>query len=142
MKMEHVVEIIRGWPQDGALDRLEPIKSGVSLKNGDFVAKQSDGTVDLSAAAASKKVGVVIQGNGDSASSAAAGRALVLWGNFIARVGASAYAAGAYAPGSIVTAKSGKLALGVEGTDPEYGIVLSVETASATQDAALVILVK
>lgn len=141
MKMEHAVEIVRGWPQDGALDRLESIKAGSTLKNGDFVAKESDGTVALSAAAASKKVGVVIQGNGDSASSAAAGKALVLWGNFIAKVGASAYAAGAYAPGSVVTAKSGKLALDA-GTDPEYGIVLDVVTASATEDAALIILVK
>lgn len=142
MKMEHVVEIVRGWPQDGALDRLESIKTGSTLKNGDFVAKESDGTVALSAVAASKKVGVVIQGNGDSASSAAAGKALVLWGNFIAKVGSSAYAAGAYAPGSIVTAKSGKLALGVDGTDPEYGLVLDVITASATEDAALIVLVK
>lgn len=142
MKMEYVVEIVRGWPQDGALDRQEPIKAGVSLKNGDFVAKQSDGTVDLSAAAANKNVGVVIQGNGDSPSAAASGKALVLWSNYIAKVGAGAYAAGAYAPGTIVTAKSGKLALGVAGTDPELGTVLDVITASATEDAALIILVK
>lgn len=141
MKMESAFEVVRGWPQDGALDRVEPIKSGVTLKNGDVVAKQTDGTVDLVGATASAKVGVVIQGNGDSASAGNVGKALVLWGNYIARVASTAYAAGAYAPGSNVTGKSGKFALDA-GTDPVVGTVLDVIPASATQTESLVILVK
>lgn len=141
MKMEYAFEVVRGWPQDGSLDRVEPIKSGVTLKNGDVVAKQSDGTIDLSGATASNRVGVVIQGNGDSASSTNVSKATVLWGNYIARVASTGYAAGAYVPGSEITAKSGKFALNA-GSDPVVGIVLDVIAASATETASLVILVK
>lgn len=137
MKMEYAFEVIRGWPLDGSLDRVEPIKAGVTLKNGDVVAKQVDGTIDLSGATASNTVGVVVQGNGDSSSSAASGKAVVLWGNYIARVAASAYTAGAFVPGSTLTAKSGKLAL-VTTTDPVVGVVLDV----VSEDDSLVILVK
>lgn len=137
MKMEYALEVLRGWPQDGALDRVEPIKAGVTVKNGDLVAKQSDGTIDLSGASASNKVGVVVQGNGDSASSAAAGKATVLWANYIARFASTTFAAGAYAPGSNVTAKSGKLALDA-GTDPVFGVVLDI----VSEDGSLVVLVR
>ncbi len=137
MKMEFAFEVIRGYPQDGSLDRVEPIKAAVTLKNGDVVAKQTDGTVDLAGATATNKVGVVIQGNGDSASAAASGKAVVLWGNYIARVASTAYAAGAYVPGSEVTAKSGKLAL-VTTTDPVVGFVLEI----VAEDNSLIILVK
>lgn len=137
MKMEFAFEVIRGYPQDGSLDRVEPIKAGSTLKNGDVVAKQTDGTVDLSGASASNKVGVIVQGNGDSSSAAASGKAVVLWGNYIARVASTAYAAGAYVPGSEVTAKSGKLAL-VTTTDPVVGSVLEI----VAEDNSLIILVK
>ncbi|MNK10003.1 hypothetical protein D3C87_280130 [compost metagenome] len=129
MLMERNAEIIRGWPYDGSLDRYEPIKAGSTLVNGDWVAKQSDNTVDKSAAGASNKVGLVIVGNGDSGSAAYAGKAVVLWGNFLAKV--SNYAAGAYAPGSPITVKAGQVALGVEGTDPIVGFVLDVVAAAA-----------
>lgn len=137
MKMEYAFEVIRGWPLDGSLDRVEPIKAGVTLKNGDVIAKQVDGTIDLSGATASGAVGVVVQGNGDSASSAASGKAVVLWGNYIARVSSTAYAAGAYVPGLTVTGKSGKFALNT-GTDPVVGTVLEV----VAEDNSLIILVK
>lgn len=137
MKMEFAFEVIRGWPQDGSLDRVEPIKAGSTLKNGDVVAKQTDGTVDLVGATASNKVGVVIQGNGDSSSAAASGKAVILWGNYIARVASTAYAAGAYVPGSEVTGKSGKLALNA-GSDPVVGSVLEI----VAEDNSLIILVK
>lgn len=138
MKMEYAFEVVRGYPQDGALDRVEPIKAGVTLKCGDVVAKQTDGTVDLSGASASNKVGVVVQGNGDSSSSAQVGKCVVLWSNYIARVASTGYAAGAYVPGSEVTAKSGKFALGVAGTDPVVGSVLEI----VAEDNSLIILVK
>lgn len=141
MKMEYAFEVVRGWPQDGALDRIEPIATGATVKNGDVIAKQADGTVALVGATASNNVGVVVQGNGDSASAAGTGKALVLWGNFIGQFDSTTYAAGAYAPGSTVTAKDGKLALN-GGTDPVFGTVLDVIAGSATQTASLVILVR
>jgi predicted RecA/RadA family phage recombinase len=137
MLMERNAEIIRGWPYDGSLERVEPIKSGVTLQNGDWVAKQSDNTIDKSAAAASNSVGLVIVGNGDSSSSAYSGKAVVLWGNFIASI--SNFAAGSYQPGSPVTVKSGQIALGLAGTDPILGFVLDVVAASSTQTAHITI---
>lgn len=140
MKMEYTAMVRRGWPNEGALDRAEPIKVGATLVNGDWVAKQADGTVDKSGAAASGAVGLVMAGNGDAASAANSGKAVVLWSNFIVQV--SNFAAGAYVPGSPVTAKSGQLALGNGTTDPVVGTVLDVVAAGATDTASLVILVK
>lgn len=140
MKMEYTAMIRRGWPNEGALDRAEPIKAGATLVNGDWVAKQADGTVDKSAAAASAAVGLVISGNGDAASAKNTNLAVVLWSNFIVQT--SNYAAGAYAPGSMVTVKSGQIALGTVGTDPELGRVLDVVAGDANNTASLVILVK
>jgi hypothetical protein len=137
MLMERNAEIIRGWPYDGSLERVEPIKSGVTLQNGDWVAKQSDNTIDKSAAASSNTVGLVIVGNGDSSSSAYSGKAVVLWGNFIASI--SNFAAGSYQPGSPITVKSGQVALGVVGTDQIVGFVLDVVAASSTQTAHITI---
>lgn len=141
MLMERTAEVIRGWPFDGSLDRYEPIKSGSTLVNGDWVVKQSDGTVDKAPAtntsAASVATGMVVVGNGDSGSAAYTGKAVVLWGNFIVRV--SNYAAGAYVPGSPVTAKNGVISLATPGTDQVIGQVLDVVAASSTQTAALVI---
>jgi predicted RecA/RadA family phage recombinase len=62
---------------------------------------------------------------------------VVLWGNFIARV--SNYAAGAYVPGSPVTAKNGVIALATAGTDNTIGYVLDVVAASSSTTANLVI---
>lgn len=135
--MERNAEIIRGWPYDGSLERVEPITTGATLQNGDWVAKQSDNTVNKSGASSSNAVGLVIVGNGDSGSAAYANKAVVLWGNFLAKV--SNYAAGAYAPGSPITVKSGQVALGVVGTDPIVGFVLDVVASSATETAHLTI---
>lgn len=140
MKMEYTAMIRRGWPNEGALDRAEPIQVGATLVNGDWVAKQADGTVAKSAATASNLVGLVVSGNGDAASAANSGKAVVLWSGFI--VDTSNFAAGAYVPGSSVTAKSGQLALGVVGTDPIVGTVLDYVTVSATETAHLTVLVK
>jgi hypothetical protein len=137
MLMERTAEVIRGWPYDGSLDRYEPIKAGSTLVNGDWVQKQSDNTVDKSGATATAAAGLVITGNGDSGSAAYTGKAVVLWGNFIARV--SNYATGSYTPGTPLTVKSGKVAVGVVGTDPIVGYVLDVVAASSTTTANLVI---
>jgi len=140
MKMEYTAMIRRGWPNEGALDRVEPIKAGVTLVNGDWVAKQSDGTVDKVGATATNKAGLVVSGNGDAASAKNTNLAVVLWSGFI--VDTQNYAAGAYVPGSPVTVKNGQLALGVEGTDPIVGSVLDVVATSATETAHLTVLVK
>lgn len=137
MLMERNAEIIRGWPYDGSLERVEPIKSGSTLQNGDWIIKQSDNTVDKVGATASNAVGLVLVGNGDSSSSAYSGKAVVLWGNFLAKI--SNYAAGAYAPGSPITVKNGQVALGVVGTDPIVGFVLDVVASSTTETAHLTI---
>lgn len=141
MKMDYTVQIRRGWPNEGALDRAEPIKAGSTLSNGDWVQKQSDGTVAVSGATASEAVGLVVQGNGDAASAVNSNKAVVLWSGFIADV--SNYDTGAsYVPGSPLTVKSGKITLGVVGTDPIMGRVLDVVTASVTETAHLTIVVK
>lgn len=237
MYMEYVAEILRGFPADGSLDRIEIVKQGSVLVNGDVVEMGSDGTVDKVSATASNRVGLVIRGNGDSGSAANAqarfmtpqpakaitamswsggvlsvtvaghgyakgntviiaggtytgtdangtyiitgitsssvftvalattcgtptltsatatqgsavsssGEALVLWGNYIVKT--KNYAAGAYVPGSQVTAASGKFALD-GGSDPVVGFVLRVQGAvtsnnsGAAQDAHLVIAVR
>lgn len=239
MKMEYTAEILRGWPADGARERTEIVAQGVTLVNGDVVSMQADGTVNKVGATKSKRVGLVIRGNGDSASNANAngrfmtpqpttaitatwsggylvvthtahgfatgnqvtltatagsstfanyagtwtiavvdantykilvanngtittgtaqrtgvstsGKATVLWGNYIARV--SNFTAGAWAPGSPVTAQNGKFAIAAgqanaDGTytvtagntiDPEVGYCLTVQGATANDTAYIVI---
>jgi hypothetical protein len=136
MKMEYNVQIERGWPYDGALDRAEVIKSGVTLSNGDWVEKQSDNTVDLTSSTETNAAGLVIRGNGDSGSGAYTGKATVLWGNFIVR--AKNLTGGAtFVPGGPLTIKSGKLDVAAGG-EPVIGVCLDVIGASATQDACIV----
>lgn len=144
MLMERNFEVVRGWPYDGARDRNEVIKAGSTLVNGDWIVKQSDNTVDKSGATATNVAGVVVIGNGDSASATNANKAVVLWGNFIAKV-ANYDTTATYAPGASLTVKSGKLTVGTVGTDPIIGTVLEVvaaatganpETAHITVDIA------
>jgi len=154
MKMERVAEIIKGWPYDGSLSRAEVIKTGSTLVNGDWVVKQSDGTVDKPAGAvtvADGAVGLVVVGNGDSGSALNSGKAEVLWSGFVVKVSSAGYTAGAYAPGSAVTVNAGKVALGTlpSGTGATYapgdfltGVVLNVVAVSATETAHIVVLVK
>lgn len=68
MKMEYTAEILRGWPADGARERVEIVSQGATLVNGDVVSLQADGTVNKVGATKSKRVGLVIRGNGDSGS--------------------------------------------------------------------------
>lgn len=153
MLMERNAEIIRGWPYDGSLERVEPIKAGSTLQNGDWVTKQTDGTVDKVGATASNAVGLVLVGNGDSSSAAYGNQAVVLWGNFLAKI--SNYAAGSYTQGQALTAKNGVLTgaaapsatgnpvTAVSFGDPIVGFVIDVVAASSSgfnpQTAHLVI---
>lgn len=141
MKMDSVVMIKRGWPNEGALDRAEPITAGATVTLGDWVQKQADGTVNLTGASATNLAGLVVQGNGDSASAQNSGRAVVLWSGFIADV--SNYdTVPTYVPGSSLTVKSGKLTLGTVGTDPIIGTVLDVVAVGPNDTAHLTVLVK
>lgn len=134
--MEYNVQILRGWPYDGALDRAEPIKAAASLSNGDWVQKQSDNTVDKTTSTETANAGLVIRGNADSGSGAYTGKATVLWGNFIVQV-KNLTPAVTYTPGASLTVKSGLLDLAGAG-EPVIGHVLDVIAASSTTDASII----
>lgn len=68
--MERVAEILRGWPADGARERVEIVSQGAVLVNGDVVNMQADGTVNKVGSTKTKRAGLVIRGNGDSPSAA------------------------------------------------------------------------
>lgn len=136
MLMEDRVMITRGWPADGSRERVETIASGVTLVNGDFVTKDASGNL-IKTTAATRACGVVVRGNGDSGASLNTNKAVVVWGNYIASIDSTTYAAGAYVPGSPLAAgASGKLALSA-GAVTDVGFVLNVVAASATQTAHL-----
>ncbi len=136
MLMEDRASIVRGWPADGSREATETIASGVTLVNGDFVTKDASGNL-IKTTAATRACGIVVRGNGDSGSSLATNKAVVVWGNCIANIDSTTYAAGAYAPGSPLAAgASGKLALSA-GAITDVGFVLEVVAASATQTAHL-----
>jgi hypothetical protein len=143
MKMEYTAEVLRGWPGEGALERAETIKTGVTLVNGDVVEKQSDGTVDKVSTTERGYLGLVVRGNGDAQSSVNSNKALVLWGNFIVRVKA-AQVVGTVVPGTAIagggTAAAGKFKQAT-GTDIA-GYCLFVQAATATEDAHYVIMVR
>lgn len=137
MLMSYNAEVIRGWPYDGSLERVEVISTGATLQNGDWVSKQSDNSVAKSGATTSNQVGLVIEGNGDSGSAAYSGKCLVLWGNFIVRIQNYDNTA-TYVPGANLTSKNGIITL-AGSTDPVVGFVLDVVAAGSTQTACLVI---
>lgn len=88
VKMDYPFMVMRGWPQDGALDSNEIVSSGSTVAAGDVVELQADGTVDAVGAASANtiNVGFVVRGNGDSDSVAAAGdKAVIVWSGFMAR---------------------------------------------------------
>ncbi len=140
MKMEYNVRVLRGWPYDGSLERVEPIKAGVTLVNGDWVEKQTDNTIDKVGATKTNKAGLVISGNGDSSSAAYAGKAVVLWGNFIAQI-KNLPGGVTFVPKSGVTIQNGLVQLDA-GTDPQVGHVLDVIANSADNDASIVVMVR
>ncbi len=142
MKMEAKAMIRRGWPNEGATDRDEVIKASTTLVNGDWVTKYTDSTVQLAGATAANNVlcGLVVSGNGDSASAANTNKAVVLWSNFVADI--SNYDAGAtYAPGDALMVVSGAITKQTS-TNPIVGYVLDVVPVSATETAHLTIIVK
>lgn len=141
MLMEYTAEILRGWPGEGAQERLETVKVGSTLVNGDVVEMQSDGTVDKTSGTKNFAAGLVIRGNGDSTSVVASGKCLVLWGNYIVRV-KGVQVTGAVVVGSPVTTTSGKYALASSVTDNVLGFCVKVQAATTTESAHFVIVVR
>lgn len=139
-KLDKKVNIVRGWPQDGALDRVETIKSGVTLVCGDVVEKQSDGTVAKVGATKSRRVGLVLQGNGDSTSSVNSNKAVVLWGNYLAQIDSS-IVTGTLAVNAPLTGVNGGFAVGVSGTDPEVGFIAEVNTTLSASNTPHIVAV-
>lgn len=126
MKMEYRAEILRGWPADGARERLELVKQGTVVSNGDIVEMQVDGTVALSSSTASRKVGVVIRGNfasnadGTSVSANANGRFMtpqpakvITAATWASGVGTVTVAGHGYAVGNAITIASTTVSAGV-----------------------------
>lgn len=140
--MEYTAEVLRGWPNEGALERTETVKTASTLVNGDVVEMQTDGTVDKVGGSKNFAAGLVVRGNGDSTSAVAAGnKAVVLWSNYVVRV-KSTQVSGAVVVGSPVTAQSGKFALASGVTDNVLGFCVKVQASSATEDAHFVIAVR
>jgi hypothetical protein len=135
MKMEYNAQVLRGWPYEGALDRAEPIKTGLALVNGDWVQKDVDGTVIKVTSTKTANAGLVIRGNIDSLSGLTTGKATVLWGNFIAQIKTST----SFSPGNALTVQNNALVVGTVGTDPIIGYVLDVIASSSTNDASVVV---
>jgi hypothetical protein len=105
--------------------------------NGAYVITVT-GTGTFTYALASNPGASTVQGTATQTSTrSGSGKALVLWGNYIVKV--SNYTAGAYVPGSPVTAVSGKFSLANGTTDPEVGYVVRVQGVTGTETAALTI---
>lgn len=156
--MEFTAEVVRGWPGEGARERYETIKASTTLANGVWVEMQSDGTVATSSATSTRAAGLVVRGNQDPGygapavlgtatvvqeSGANTNKAVVLWGNFVGRFQAASLSAavGTYAPNNSLTVVSGKLKVGVVGTDPIIGHVLTVSTTSNASNTPNVVAV-
>jgi len=147
------VEILRGWPGDGALDQAMPIATSTTLSNGDVVVTQSDGVTvaKVGTGATNGAVGLVVRGNGDTSlnvgSSVNSNKAVVLWSNYVARVKqAYVYKGSAVTIGDPLTAGGanggGIFKVGTPGTDPIIGYVIGITAASTLNDASYTILIR
>lgn len=147
-KMEYTAQVLRGWPGEGGLERLETVKVGSTLINGDVVLKQADGSVDKVSTTSSGAVGLVIRGNGDSGSVVTSGKAVVLWSGYIVQVSNYNQTSlpAAWAPGVAVTgggtAATGKFNTTTATDSSVIGYCLAVTAVSTTDTANVVIYVK
>lgn len=153
MKLDYGFQVIRGYPGEGALDNAAYEVDATALASdtfsaGDVVEMNSNGKLVKSSATPSANVGILFRGPSDSASVGAVGnRAVVLWGNFLAKT--TKYNSGStFAPGTPITGKNGTIDVAAAGTpgtsfpDPVLGHVLEVVAASGSDPAYLVIVVK
>jgi hypothetical protein len=126
-------DILRGWPNGGAVEKTFVPASGVELVEGDFVEMLSDGTVDKVTLASGddKAVFCVIEGNkeADSYSGHYLNKAVCITGDY--EVITENFAAGAYEPGLPVTAIGGQFALVAAG-EPTVGHVSAYDSSANT----------
>lgn len=133
MYMESAIQVLRGWPGEGALDRAELIKQGSNLTAGDVVEMQPDGTVDLVGSTATRAAGLVLRGNLDDSSAANSyGRFMtpqpvktitdIAWASGIAT---ATLAGHGYKAGNIVTISSSN----VTGSNPDGNRTILAVTA-------------
>jgi len=134
MLMEYAAEVLRGWPADGARERLEIVKQGVTVKNGDLVFMQADGTVDKVGATKTKRCGLVVRGNFDSASAANS------FGKYSTPQPTMATTAGSYSAAGLVTITvaahtfvTGNMVTIAGVTPAAYNGTFSIVRLSATQ---------
>jgi len=145
MLMSYKVEVLRGWPQDGSLDNYEKIATGETLNNGSLVRPLATGDVSGNGVTGTGVGadlglygGLVVVGNGDSASAAQSGKATVVWGNAIIRVDTSATsdvataALKAAAVGTRVTVRAAS-----NGAPLQYDVAGAVNTTSGLADAVV-----
>ncbi len=150
--LDYPMEVIRGWPNDGALDLSETISAsatGASALNcGNVVTRASNGTVTLCVTGTANPQGIVVRGNGDTPSVTASTvgtepgvygpQALVIWGNCIFRT--TVYnTASTFAPGTQVTGVNGVIDVWTAGSTV-LGTVASVYPASGSNPASLLII--
>jgi hypothetical protein len=164
--MSYNVEVLRGWPNDGARDNYETPKAlEVNHQNGDLVQPTTGNVVtNLGITGTAMGVGagngcfagLVMSGAQDSGSAAYAGNEVVLWGNAIVRVATTAVgdATNGYlghfpalnAAGQKVTcratANGAKLRYDLAGTgDAVVGFVKEVNTLVAGINTANIVIV-
>jgi len=148
--MDYPLEVLRGWPDDGALDMSETISSAATgasgLACGNVVTVNANGQVQLCTTPV-QPMGVCIRGNNDTPSVSAAtvgelpgvygDQALVIWGNMVFRT--YVYNQNStFAPGTPVTGINGVIDVAT-GSQPVLGYVKSVYPASGNQPASLLI---
>ena len=153
MNMEYPFEVIRGWPNDGALDNVDYEVDATALASdtfaaGDVVMLNSSAKLVKTGATATNACGFIVRGPSDSASVGVSGnRPVVLWGNFIAKT-QKFNTGSSYSPGTALTSKNGVLDVAGAGTpgtsfpDPVVGYVMDVVAAVGSEPAHLVIVVK
>lgn len=152
--LDYPIEILRGWPNDGAMDLSETISSAATgasgLAAGNIVTVAANGTVQL-CFTPQAPMGLCVRGNNDNGSSVTSAvvgelpgvygdQAVVIWGNCAFRT--TVYnTASVFAPGTAVTGINGLIDVAT-GTQPIFGYVKSVYPASGTMPASLVIIMK
>lgn len=139
MRLNSLFDILRGFPKEGAIDRVFPVHvtTGTydSLPIGTVVAVQTDGTVAVATTpgggADSIAVWVVIEGN-DDYSGAFLEKVNCLRGNCELQLDPANYAAGSYNPSTLLSFNAGKFKVAAT-TEQVVGEVLAVNS-NATLD--------
>ncbi len=149
--LDYPMEVLRGWPRDGALDMNTTISAtatGASgLSCGNIATVNSNGHAVLCGAGVAP-LGLVLRGNNDVASSVNSAlvgerpgvtgpQAVIIWGNCVFRT--TVYDSSAtYVPGTPVTGINGVLAPAT-GSNQILGYVMDVYPAVGSNPASLLV---